>query len=83
MGENPQSSSSKLRSKIDHFDQLSNSVKVPVAVWTEVAARMAEGLRDLLAVLIKATVLAHGAAVAQADASATWGMMKSIADILY
>lgn len=40
-------------------------------VWTQVAAGMAEGLRNLLAVLIQAAVLAHGAAVAQANASAT------------
>jgi len=37
---------------------------------------MAEGLRNLLAVLIQAAVLAHGAAVAQANASATWGLVK-------
>ena len=47
-----------------------------VTVWTQVAAGMAEGLRNLLAVLIQAAVLAHGAAVAQANASATWGMVK-------
>ena len=45
-------------------------------MWTQVAAGMAEGLRNLLAVLIQAAVLAHGAAVAQANASATWGLVK-------